>query len=60
MAGARARGQPIGTIGAIGIEVFLAEDTGLMPDLGTWIGASIIVCAGVFIALAATRGPRLG
>jgi drug/metabolite transporter (DMT)-like permease len=34
--------------------------SGLMPDLGTWIGAGIIVCAGVFIALTATRGPRLG
>jgi drug/metabolite transporter (DMT)-like permease len=34
--------------------------SGLMPDLGTWIGAGIIVCAGVFIVLTATRGPRLG
>jgi drug/metabolite transporter (DMT)-like permease len=32
--------------------------TGLLPDLGTWIGAAIIVCAGVFIAVTAARPGR--
>ncbi|MBW8267902.1 DMT family transporter [Caldovatus aquaticus] len=34
--------------------------SGLLPDLGTWIGAGIIVAAGVYIALTASRAPRRG
>ncbi len=45
-------------IGSIVVGYFVS---GLMPDLGTWIGAAIIVCAGVYIALTATRpAPRIG
>lgn len=34
--------------------------SGLLPDLATWIGAGIIIAAGVYIAVTASRGaPRL-
>ncbi len=45
-------------IGSVVVGYFVS---GLMPDLATWIGAGIIVCAGVYIALTASRGaPRRG
>jgi len=34
--------------------------TGALPDIYTWIGAAIIICAGVYIALVETRNPPMG